>query len=82
VGVGNRGISSLQRPQIVIRLGTVYLRSIREDWRDGSVVKSTGCSSRGPGFNSHLPHGGSQLSITPVPEDLIPSGLHRHQAHV
>ncbi|CAO2625279.1 hypothetical protein LEMLEM_LOCUS18793, partial [Lemmus lemmus] len=21
-------------------------------WRDGSAVKSTGCSSRGPGFNS------------------------------
>jgi hypothetical protein len=21
-------------------------------WRDGSAVKSTGCSPRGPGFNS------------------------------
>jgi hypothetical protein len=28
-------------------------------WRDGSVVKSTGCSSRGPEFNSQQPHGGS-----------------------
>jgi hypothetical protein len=35
-------------------------------WRDGSAVKSTGCSSRGPGFNSHHPRGGSQLSVTPV----------------
>jgi hypothetical protein len=29
-------------------------------WRDGSVVRSTGCSSRGPEFNFHQPHGGSQ----------------------
>ncbi|EGW02084.1 hypothetical protein I79_018435 [Cricetulus griseus] len=31
--------------------------------RDGSVVKSTDCSSRGPEFNSQQPHGGSQPSI-------------------
>jgi hypothetical protein len=24
-------------------------------WRDGSAVKSTGCSSRGPEFNSQKP---------------------------
>ncbi|KAL6030279.1 hypothetical protein STEG23_009294 [Scotinomys teguina] len=29
-------------------------------------VKSTGCSSRGPGFNSQHPHGSSQPSITVV----------------
>jgi hypothetical protein len=28
-------------------------------WRDGSAVKSTDCSSRGPEFNSQQPHGGS-----------------------
>jgi len=28
-------------------------------WRDGSVVKSTDCSSRGPEFKSQQPHGGS-----------------------
>ena len=28
-------------------------------WRDGSVVKSTDCSFRGPEFNSQQPHGGS-----------------------
>ena len=33
------------------------------EWRDGSVVKITGCSSRGPEFNSQQPHGGSQPSI-------------------
>ena len=32
-------------------------------WRDGSVVKSTGCSSRGPEFNSQESHGGSQPSV-------------------
>jgi hypothetical protein len=28
-------------------------------WRDGSVVKSTDCSSEGPEFKSQQPHGGS-----------------------
>jgi hypothetical protein len=32
-------------------------------WRDGSAVKSTICSSRGPEFNSQQPHGGSQPSV-------------------
>jgi hypothetical protein len=31
--------------------------------RDGSAVKSTDCSSRGPEFNSQQPHGGSQPSV-------------------
>jgi hypothetical protein len=31
------------------------------------VVKSTDCSSKGPEFKSHQPHGGSQ------PSDLMPS---------
>jgi hypothetical protein len=40
---------------------------------DSSVVKKTGFSSRGPRFNSQHPHGISQLLITPVPGDLVPS---------
>jgi len=36
---------------------------LRGGWRDGSVVKSTDCSSRGPEFNSQQPHGGSQPSV-------------------
>jgi len=32
-------------------------------WRDGSVVKSTDCFSRGPEFNSQNPHGGPQPSV-------------------
>jgi hypothetical protein len=35
------------------------------------VVKSTGCTSKGPRFNSQHPHGSSQLSITPVVELYI-----------
>jgi hypothetical protein len=31
--------------------------------RDGSVVKSTDCSSRTHEFNSQQPHGGSQPSV-------------------
>jgi hypothetical protein len=31
--------------------------------RDGSAVKSTGCSSRGPKFNSQQAHDGSQFSV-------------------
>ena len=38
----------------------------RLGWRVGSVVKSIGCSSRRPWFNSQHPHVGSQLSVTPA----------------
>jgi hypothetical protein len=31
-------------------------------WRDGSAVKSTDCSSKGPEFKSQQPHVGSQPS--------------------
>jgi hypothetical protein len=31
---------------------------VKQDWRDGSVVKSTDCSSEGPEFKSQQPHGG------------------------
>jgi hypothetical protein len=44
--------------------------------RDGSVVKSTGCCFRGPGFNSQQPHSNSHLSVTPVPGNLTPSQRH------
>jgi hypothetical protein len=42
----------------------VNLRNFSLDWRDGSAVKSTDCSSRGPEFNSQHLHGGSQSSVT------------------
>jgi hypothetical protein len=36
--------------------------SLKGGWRDGSAVKTTDCSSRGPEFKSQQPHGGSQPS--------------------
>ena len=37
----------------------VVPKTVRGGCRDNSVVKSTDCSSRGPGFSSQHPHGGS-----------------------
>jgi hypothetical protein len=60
----------------------LYKDCSRRGWRDNSMVKSTGCSSRGPGVNSQDPHGSSELSITSITGDLTSSvGLHRYQAH-
>jgi hypothetical protein len=39
------------------------LEKKKEGRRDGSEVKSTDCSSRGPEFNSQQPHGASQTSV-------------------
>ena len=39
------------------------LKTKNRGWRDGSVVKNTDCSSKGPEFKSQQPHGGSQPSI-------------------
>jgi hypothetical protein len=39
------------------------IKNSRLGWREGSVVKSINCSSRGPEFNSQQPHGGSQPSV-------------------
>jgi hypothetical protein len=45
----------------------MYLNGKKEGekrgWRDGSVGKSTDCSSKGPEFKSQQPHGGSQPSV-------------------
>jgi hypothetical protein len=41
--------------------------------RDGSVVKSTGCSSTGPVFNSQHRYSDLHLSVIPVPGDVMPS---------
>jgi len=48
-------------------------KSIRS-WRDGSMVKSTGCSYRGPRFYSQHPHGNH-----PVPDNsMLSLGLRGH----
>lgn len=40
-------------------------------WRDGSIVKGTDCSSRGPGINSQHPFGGLQLSFPGTPHPYV-----------
>lgn len=48
---------------------------------DSSVVKRTGCASRGLGFCVQYPHGGSQPSVTSVLRDRMPTfGFCDHQA--
>ena len=47
-----------------------------------SVAKNTGCSSRGPEFNSNQPHGGSQPSSL-VPDALFwCAGVHADRTHI
>jgi hypothetical protein len=53
---------NLQVSQAVTSVTEVFKAS-SGGWRDGSVVKSTDCSSRGPELNSQQPHDGSQPSI-------------------
>jgi len=50
-------------PSSPLFIVTEVSRSFIGGWRDGSEVKSTDCSSRGPEFNSQQPHGGSQASV-------------------
>lgn len=46
--------------------------------KDGSVIRSTYCSYRGPGFSSKYPHEDSQLFVTQVLGDNTLSDLLRH----
>lgn len=51
--------------------------------KDGSAIKSTGCSYKGPRFSSQHPNGDSQPSVTQAPMGLGSdtfSGLVGHQA--
>jgi hypothetical protein len=43
--------------------GSIASKDTALGWRDGSEVKSTDCSSKGPEFKSQQPHGGSQPSV-------------------
>jgi hypothetical protein len=54
-GVGNEEVTTneyYKPPQ------GLSLKKPKPSWRDGSVVKSTDCSSEGPEFKSQQPHGG------------------------
>jgi hypothetical protein len=52
------------------------------------VIKNTGCSSRGPGFNSKYLHSGLQPPVPPVPESttffwpLKVRGTHVAHTHI
>lgn len=46
------------------------------------MVKSTGCSSTELGFDPHHPYNGSQLSVTLILEDPMPSSGTRHSSGV
>ena len=63
----NIKIDYLRHNYSIIRFLQALLRcqkkTVRLGWRDGSVVKSTNYSSRGPEFNSQQPHVGSQPSV-------------------
>jgi hypothetical protein len=51
---------------IVIELLSFLPKPLKEvswGWRDGSAVKSTNYSSKGPEFKSQQPRGGSQPSV-------------------
>lgn len=50
-------------------------------WRYVSMVKSSGCSCRGLGFESQRPHRGLKPSVAQIPRNLMPSsGLCGHHA--
>lgn len=49
-----------------------FIRKLPEGARGGSEAEVTSCSGRGLGINSWHLHGSQQLSIAPVPGDLMP----------
>ena len=51
-----------QNNKMIINNNIVYKKLPCVGWRDGSAVKSTDCSSKGPEFKSQQPHDGSQQS--------------------
>jgi hypothetical protein len=55
-------------------------KTTRMGWRGVSVVKSTGCSPRGPEFNSQQPHSSSQSFV--MGSDASPGmrGIHADRA--
>lgn len=65
-------------PQIQTKLCPV--KSLLEWLERQSMVKSSGCSCRGPGFGSQQPHGDSQPFITTVRRDPT-SSSDLHCAH-
>jgi hypothetical protein len=61
--VGGRAVPKATFVDEEGRLAGIVLTHLASGWRDGSAVKNTDCSSKGPEFNSQQPHGGSQPSV-------------------
>lgn len=68
----------------ILKYGWVpIIKIFKCGWRDGLVVKDTGCSSRGPGYSSQHWYSDSQSPVTPGPGNLIPSSeFHNQHAHM
>ena len=66
-GPGQLGLQ--KRPSLGMRGGK--RKQTNGGWRDGSVVKSTCCSSRGAEFDSQHPRECLQPTVALVPEDLL-----------
>lgn len=69
----SKSLLKYKNKKLLHRLNQTQVKRETGDWRNGSVVKSTSCSSCGPRFNSQHPNESLQLPITPVPGDLISS---------
>ena len=72
-------LKCLRKPSLLLLCGLTgcVMKPTSWDWREDSVVKSTGYCP-GPRFNSQHPHDGSQPPVTPVPGDPMSSSGFRH----
>ena len=57
-----------------------YIIRNKMGWRNDSEIKSTGCSSRGPEFNSQQSLGGSQPSVMGSAALFWHAGVHANRA--
>lgn len=76
-----RGWVKVQNGSTELAQMILFKNSLRYQW-DGSDVKSFSSPYRRPEFDSQHPHSGSQLPVTLVLGDQIPScDLHRNKAN-
>jgi hypothetical protein len=61
--VSSRSARAIQRNPVSKKQNKTKQKIKFRGWRDGSVGKSTDCSSKGPEFKSQQSHGGSQTSV-------------------
>jgi hypothetical protein len=54
-----------EKTHIITKEAIIFLKRKEEGWRDGSAIKRTDCSSKGPELNSQQQHDGSQPSVQP-----------------